>query len=228
MRNRVPEYQASNRGYLTVAVGCTGGQHRSVYIVDRLAEAFAAQFDGVTARHSGLPGAKLFQPPPRQGPQPVASPKLCPRVQVACATPGEVITWGSFSPLMKAMRAVRACHGVAIAQLDQRARVAGLEHEVACQLEARLVAPADDAQQRPQARRASHAMCWAAISRGSTLGAIISVSMARSPWRDLRRAAHQLVHALQLLEVAVDLVREQRVEHVAEDLPGTRQHRGAR
>ena len=59
---RVPEYQASNRGYLTVAVGCTGGQHRSVYIVDRLAEEFAAEFGNVTARHSGLPGAKLFHP----------------------------------------------------------------------------------------------------------------------------------------------------------------------
>src|SRR5438105_11424982 len=62
---RIPEYQASNRGYLTVAVGCTGGQHRSVYIVDRLAEEFAGEFRNVTARHSGLPGAKLFQPPPR-------------------------------------------------------------------------------------------------------------------------------------------------------------------
>src|SRR5947207_2038599 len=65
VRGRVPEYQASNRGYLTVAVGCTGGQHRSVYIVDRLAEEFAGEFRNVTARHSGLPGAKLFQPPPR-------------------------------------------------------------------------------------------------------------------------------------------------------------------
>ena len=62
VRGRVPEYQASNRGYLTVAVGCTGGQHRSVYIVDRLAEVFAAEFGNVTARHSGLPGAKLFHP----------------------------------------------------------------------------------------------------------------------------------------------------------------------
>ncbi|MGH8132604.1 MAG: RNase adapter RapZ [Steroidobacteraceae bacterium] len=62
VRARVPEYRASNRGYLTVAVGCTGGQHRSVYIVDRLAEEFAAAFPDVTARHSGLPGAKLFQP----------------------------------------------------------------------------------------------------------------------------------------------------------------------
>jgi UPF0042 nucleotide-binding protein len=65
MRARVPEYQASNRGYLTVAVGCTGGQHRSVYIVDRLAEKFAGEFTNVTARHNNLPGAQLFHPGPR-------------------------------------------------------------------------------------------------------------------------------------------------------------------
>jgi len=40
---RVPEYQANNRGYLTVAVGCTGGQHRSVWFVERLAERFARE-----------------------------------------------------------------------------------------------------------------------------------------------------------------------------------------
>src|SRR5579872_4128104 len=65
MRARVPEFQASNRGYLTVAVGCTGGQHRSVYIVDRLAEVFAAEFPNVTARHSGLPGMGMFRATPR-------------------------------------------------------------------------------------------------------------------------------------------------------------------
>jgi len=51
---RVPEYQANNRGYLTVAVGCTGGQHRSVYIVDRLAERFGKRFSNVNTRHSAL------------------------------------------------------------------------------------------------------------------------------------------------------------------------------
>jgi UPF0042 nucleotide-binding protein len=65
VRARVPEFQASNRGYLTVAVGCTGGQHRSVYIVDRLAEEFAAEFAPVTARHSGLPGVGMFRAQPR-------------------------------------------------------------------------------------------------------------------------------------------------------------------
>lgn len=61
VRARVPEYQASNRGYLTVAVGCTGGQHRSVYIVDRLAEDFGAEFPNVTARHSALPDSGMFR-----------------------------------------------------------------------------------------------------------------------------------------------------------------------
>ncbi|MDE2447465.1 MAG: RNase adapter RapZ [Gammaproteobacteria bacterium] len=54
IRARVPEYVASNRGYLTVAVGCTGGQHRSVYIVDKLVAQFSAEFPTVTARHTVL------------------------------------------------------------------------------------------------------------------------------------------------------------------------------
>jgi len=55
IERRIPEYQVSNRGYLTVAVGCTGGQHRSVYIVDRLTERFAERFPYVSSRHSSLP-----------------------------------------------------------------------------------------------------------------------------------------------------------------------------
>jgi UPF0042 nucleotide-binding protein len=62
MLARVPEYLAMSRGYLTVAVGCTGGQHRSVYIVDRLAARFAAHYSHVTARHSGLADTALFRP----------------------------------------------------------------------------------------------------------------------------------------------------------------------
>jgi len=55
---RIPEYESNNRGYLTVAIGCTGGQHRSVYIVERLAEHFAAAFNQ-HARDSSF--AKIFQ-----------------------------------------------------------------------------------------------------------------------------------------------------------------------
>lgn len=61
---RIPEYQASNRGYLTVAVGCTGGQHRSVYIVERLAERFARHFSNVATRHSALPHLSHQAPTP--------------------------------------------------------------------------------------------------------------------------------------------------------------------
>jgi UPF0042 nucleotide-binding protein len=59
---RIPEHQASNRRYLTVAVGCTGGQHRSVYIVDKLAAHFSSRYPNVTARHTGLPNSELFLP----------------------------------------------------------------------------------------------------------------------------------------------------------------------
>lgn len=40
----MPVFAASHRHYLTVAIGCTGGQHRSVYMVDRLMDALKAQW----------------------------------------------------------------------------------------------------------------------------------------------------------------------------------------
>jgi UPF0042 nucleotide-binding protein len=65
---RIPEHQASNRRYLTIAVGCTGGQHRSVYIVEQLAARFAARWPNVGARHSALPQAEVFLPKLRAAP----------------------------------------------------------------------------------------------------------------------------------------------------------------
>jgi UPF0042 nucleotide-binding protein len=50
----LPSFEHDNRSYLTVAIGCTGGRHRSVYFV----EALAAHFRGhaqVLVRHRGLP-----------------------------------------------------------------------------------------------------------------------------------------------------------------------------
>jgi UPF0042 nucleotide-binding protein len=52
---RLPEHQAANRRYLTVAIGCTGGQHRSVYIVEQLAARVAKHWSQVAVRHSALP-----------------------------------------------------------------------------------------------------------------------------------------------------------------------------
>jgi UPF0042 nucleotide-binding protein len=57
----VPEYQRTNRSYLTVAIGCTGGQHRSVYITDKLAARFASKYTHVLARHNVLPDTGTAQ-----------------------------------------------------------------------------------------------------------------------------------------------------------------------
>lgn len=49
--NWIPDMARTNRSYLTVAIGCTGGQHRSVYLVERLAEHFRAKYPLVIAKH---------------------------------------------------------------------------------------------------------------------------------------------------------------------------------
>lgn len=50
----VPRFDTGSRSYLTVAIGCTGGQHRSVYIATRLAERFGRARSNVMARHREL------------------------------------------------------------------------------------------------------------------------------------------------------------------------------
>jgi len=50
----IPEYLTFNRGYLTVAIGCTGGQHRSVYMTEKLARALQQSHEPVYTRHSEL------------------------------------------------------------------------------------------------------------------------------------------------------------------------------
>jgi UPF0042 nucleotide-binding protein len=49
----LPSFIADNRSYLTVAIGCTGGQHRSVFIAERLANYFRAH-GNVLVRHREL------------------------------------------------------------------------------------------------------------------------------------------------------------------------------
>lgn len=50
----VPAYSASNRSYLTIAFGCTGGQHRSVYMAEKLARHFVGQPMEILIRHTEL------------------------------------------------------------------------------------------------------------------------------------------------------------------------------
>jgi len=50
----IPEYLKVNRSYLTIALGCTGGQHRSVRMVEKLAAAIRNTHDPVHTRHNEL------------------------------------------------------------------------------------------------------------------------------------------------------------------------------
>ncbi|TXL00097.1 RNase adaptor protein RapZ [Methylococcaceae bacterium HT1] len=47
----IPRFEQENRSYLTVAIGCTGGQHRSVFLIDRLARYFQSKAFNVIVRH---------------------------------------------------------------------------------------------------------------------------------------------------------------------------------
>lgn len=50
----IPRFADNDRVYLTIGIGCTGGQHRSVYMADRLAAHFSEQLDQVLVRHREL------------------------------------------------------------------------------------------------------------------------------------------------------------------------------
>jgi RNase adapter protein RapZ len=54
----LPSYIADNRSYLTVGIGCTGGQHRSVFIAEWLAAQFAGETSDarVLVRHRSMAG----------------------------------------------------------------------------------------------------------------------------------------------------------------------------
>ncbi len=54
LKRWIPEYNDIHRGYLTVAIGCTGGQHRSVFMTDKLACALRDVHDPVLTRHNEL------------------------------------------------------------------------------------------------------------------------------------------------------------------------------
>ncbi len=50
----IPLFEAENRSYLTVAIGCTGGQHRSVYLIEQLNRQFRHTPINILVRHREL------------------------------------------------------------------------------------------------------------------------------------------------------------------------------
>jgi len=51
MEHWIPKFAEQSRYYLTISIGCTGGQHRSVYIAEQLNEYFRTKYSGVSLRH---------------------------------------------------------------------------------------------------------------------------------------------------------------------------------
>ncbi|MFT4800139.1 MAG: UPF0042 nucleotide-binding protein, partial [Candidatus Azotimanducaceae bacterium] len=50
----LPKFEENSRSYVTVAIGCTGGQHRSVYLSDKLFLTFSKNWNNVQVRHREL------------------------------------------------------------------------------------------------------------------------------------------------------------------------------
>ncbi len=50
----IPRFEEGNRNYLTIAIGCTGGQHRSVYMAEKLAKYFSSLYRDIQIRHREL------------------------------------------------------------------------------------------------------------------------------------------------------------------------------
>jgi RNase adapter protein RapZ len=55
----IPRFETAHRGYLTIAIGCTGGQHRSVHMTEKLAVALRQQHEPVLVRHNNLTQHRL-------------------------------------------------------------------------------------------------------------------------------------------------------------------------
>jgi UPF0042 nucleotide-binding protein len=50
----IPRFEQENRNYMTIAIGCTGGQHRSVYMVEAIASYFKTTRNNIMTRHREL------------------------------------------------------------------------------------------------------------------------------------------------------------------------------
>ncbi|MEH6493659.1 RNase adapter RapZ [Halopseudomonas sp.] len=55
LKKWLPRYAAGERSYMTIAIGCTGGHHRSVYLVERLVKELGESTPNLLIRHRDLP-----------------------------------------------------------------------------------------------------------------------------------------------------------------------------
>ena len=55
----IPHFEEAHRGYLTIAIGCTGGQHRSVCMAEKLSAQLRKRHEPVLTRHNSLPDHRL-------------------------------------------------------------------------------------------------------------------------------------------------------------------------
>lgn len=54
LENWIPSFERNNRNYITVALGCTGGQHRSVFLSEKLKKHFSQTISNIQVRHREL------------------------------------------------------------------------------------------------------------------------------------------------------------------------------
>jgi UPF0042 nucleotide-binding protein len=58
MKSWLPDFQQAQRSYVTIAIGCTGGKHRSVYLAETLAKLLSKKHENVLVHHREMAGWK--------------------------------------------------------------------------------------------------------------------------------------------------------------------------
>lgn len=61
LKTWIPRYESFQRAYLTIAIGCTGGQHRSVYIAEAVAKRLNEAHGSIRVRHNELPDSEVIK-----------------------------------------------------------------------------------------------------------------------------------------------------------------------
>lgn len=59
LKRWIPRFEEAQRGYLTIAIGCTGGQHRSVCMTEMIAEELRKSQPSILTRHHNLPDHRI-------------------------------------------------------------------------------------------------------------------------------------------------------------------------